>query len=625
MLAFRAASVNPSYARLTNVDIGRSYTLNLTHLYMSDKANTTSESHPGEQSQLELEPSDPEARAMIPSSPERDETPSAPPNMTAGTSGSTDLEPLVPLDMNPVSGQDMARDQNVPASPIPPANFDLEASGTVCLPRPIAQSSETRPAAESNMLDGEELAQGDDVGQYIIREMIGRGGCGTVYAATHDSTDEEVAVKVLRLSLAGSPHQVRRFVQEAQALKLVDHPGIVKVYDTGYMHDGRPYFVMELLEGRSLANLLGERGRLSPREALAILEPICDMLELAHQAGIVHRDIKASNIMLTGSADNREIKLLDFGLAKLLNSDQSGSMQTSMGVVLGTLHSMAPEQIMGGTVDGRTDIYAMGALLHRLLTGRHPFEDVDGQKVARMHLHKPPPKPSKLAPVSPALDALVERALDKDPGRRFQTAGAFLEALRDAVVSKSAEVQQTGDAVAIYVEGRIAEDIELDESFFSALMQALDSAERAFVAAGFQILVQTTNAILAARIISVEPNSVVLGGKGEAPAPPRLEAPAIEPQSGKQPAALDSAIEVATELHRTLGEIATQDGRFRVNVCLHRDRAEVKIRNDQPRIIGGAIGDLSYWAPQRDLDRVCIARETGASTDIVSYVSVPAP
>ncbi len=594
---------------------------------MSDKANTTSESHPDEQSQSELEPGDRKARPTALTVPERGGTAKAASNMITSTSGASDLDPLVPVDMDLVSGQDKLGDKNVPAPPIPPPNVDLEASGTVCIPRPIAQSSETRPAAEAHILDGEELAAGDEIGRYIIREMIGRGGCGTVYAAEHESTEEIVAVKVLRLSLAGSAHQVRRFVQEAQALKLVDHPGIVKVYDTGYLHDGRPYFVMELLEGRSLASLLGERGRLSPRESLAIIEPICDMLELAHQAGIVHRDIKASNIMLTGTADNRDIKLLDFGLAKLLNNDQSGSMQTSMGVVLGTLHSMAPEQIMGGTVDGRTDIYAMGALLHRLLTGRHPFEDVDGQKVARMHLHKPPPKPSKLAPVSPALDALVERALDKDPGRRFQTAGAFLEDLRDAVVRKSAEIQQTADAVAIYVEGRIADDTELDESFFSALMRALDSAERAFVAAGFQILVQTTNAILAARIIAVEPDPTALESQGDAPVSlaQQPDTPAIEPSAGKRPKGLDQAIEAATELHRTLGEMAAEDGRFHINVCVHRDRAKIKTRGDQLRIAGGSIGDLSRWAPQRDLDGVCATRQAKASPDATSYISVSLP
>ena len=346
-----------------------------------------------------------------------------------------------------------------------PAGVDLDASGTICVPRVGKQDSEemTRPATAAEILDGEELVADEDVGNYRIREMIGRGGCGTVYAAEQRSSGQSVAVKVLRLSLANSPHQVRRFVQEARALRLIDHPGIVEVYDTGFLHDGRPYFVMELLEGRSLGSILGERGRMSPAEALEVLEPVCEMLELAHRARIVHRDIKASNIMISDEGGARRVRLLDFGLAKLLNNDQSASMQTSMGVVLGTLHSMAPEQIIGTTIDGRTDIYALGALLHRLLTGRHPFEDVDGQKVARMHLHKPPPQPSQLAPVPPALDAVVQRALDKEPARRFQTAESFLAALRDAIVTKSAAAQRDGAALAILLEGRIAPEVELDE------------------------------------------------------------------------------------------------------------------------------------------------------------------
>lgn len=496
-----------------------------------------------------------------------------------------------------------------------PPGVDLDASGTICVPRVGKQDLEdaTRPATAAEILDGEELAAGEEVGNYLIREMIGRGGCGSVYAAEQRSSRQIVAVKVLRLSLASSPHQVRRFVQEARALRLIEHPGIVEVYDTGFLHDGRPYFVMELLEGRSLASILGERGRMSPAEALELLAPVCEMLELAHRAGIVHRDIKASNIMISEDGGERKVRLLDFGLAKLINNDQSASMQTSMGVVLGTLHSMAPEQIIGATIDGRTDIYALGALLHRLLTGRHPFEDIDGQKVARMHLHKPPPQPSQLAPVAPALDAVVQRALDKEPGRRFQSAGTFLAALRDAIVTKSATTECDGEALAILLEGRIAPEAELDESLFTALMAVLDTAERMLASAGMQILVQTTSCILAARLL----------GDAEI----EMAGPAAGSEDGRAgrhivPSgdALRSVVQVAAEIHRAVAGVLGDDERIHLNVCIHCDRAVARRWGEQIKIAGGEIINLGQWAPRSNLVGVFM---TGPTTgDPTSHVPV---
>ncbi|MEM9489591.1 MAG: serine/threonine-protein kinase [Myxococcota bacterium] len=490
--------------------------------------------------------------------------------------------------------------------PVLPTGLDADVSGTICVPGPRGDAR-TRPATESELLDGEDLAAGDEVGDYRIREMIGRGGCGTVYAAEHRAHGKPVAIKVLRLSLASSSHQVRRFVQEAQALQLIDHPGIVDVYDTGYLHDGRPYFVMELLEGRSLGTMLSERGRLSPSEAVEILEPVCEMLGLAHAAGIVHRDIKASNIMVTMSAEGRHIKLLDFGLAKLVNSEQSGSMQTSIGVVLGTLHSMAPEQIMGQTVDGRTDIYALGALLHRLLTGRHPFEGIDAQKVANMHLKAPPPQPSQLAPVSPGLDAVVRRAMDKEPSGRFATAGEFLAALREAAGDKEPELTRDGRAVAIYVDARLAPGRELDDELFDRLMAMLDRTEVTLVEGQFQILLQTTNALLAVRQVDERESATA----------------AARNAIGQLPGHLETAVDMVATLQKALSGIASNND-FHVNICLHCDRATIRSWADESKVTGGRVADIGIWAPRERFDDPCVTREAlGAGDDNRPYMSLP--
>ena len=457
---------------------------------MADKTNHSSNGnvHVEVHKTSLVDPADANASTELMKAVDPSNDPSPDSSIDPSNAPSPDRDPLPERSVDPPAEADGSHDFPHGLSVSRFSTNDGETSGTICVPPASGDPAQGRAAGGDPALDGEELAVGTELDQYIIREMIGRGGCGTVYAAEHGVHATQVAIKVLRRSLASSSNQVRRFVQEAMALRLIDHPGIVRVYDTGYLHDGRPYFVMELLEGRSLASMLGERGRISPAESLEILGPVCEMLQLAHEAGIVHRDIKASNIMVTGGPEDRTIKLLDFGLAKLVNTEQSASMQTSVGVVLGTLHSMSPEQIMGGTVDERTDIYALGALLHRLLTGRHPFEDIDGQRVARMHLNAPPPQPSQLAPVSLALDAVVRRSMDKDPSLRFPSADAFLAALRDAVGSRSADTRRPGEAVAIYVEGRVAAGLDMDDQLFAVLMQALDRAEGVFARSGFQVL-----------------------------------------------------------------------------------------------------------------------------------------
>jgi eukaryotic-like serine/threonine-protein kinase len=456
---------------------------------------------------------------------------------------------------------------------------EVSVTGPTHVVLPINRAVEMRLPGEH--LDGE-LAPGELAGEYVIRQKIGWGGCSTVYAAEHRTSGESVAVKVMHAGLADSPRQVQRFAQEAQAVRLIQHPTIVEVHDIGRLRDGRPFIVMELLRGVNLASLLRTQGRFSPREAQELLEPLGEALTMAHEAGIVHRDIKASNVIITSdeSATSR-VKLLDFGIAKLTDSLGGGTMQTTVGHVLGTPHSMAPEQIRGLPVDGRTDIYALGALLFRLLTGKHPFEGCDAIALTRMHIETPPPAPSQLAPVSPTVDAVVRKAMEKDPDRRYQTVPELIQALREAVGTSGASVEENARALAVYVEARVPEGEEPDDAVVDDLMGVLDIAEQAFVAHDFAVPLITGNAIL----------GVVLVRDDDLEAWRRR------------------AMDLAADMEREIALRADADERVRINVCLHLDDAVVRPGQGEREIVGGPVLDVGSWAPKHDMDGVCATSE----------------
>src|SRR5262252_1290850 len=245
----------------------------------------------------------------------------------------------------------------------------------------------------------EALTAGSLAGQYVIKRLIGSGGGGMVYAAEHQVLKRPAAVKVLRRDKAALPSMVARFVREARAVNMIGHPNIVDIFEFGELPDGRPFYVMELLDGANLRKLLHLHGRFSPSEALDILEPVCAALDAAHKAGVVHRDLKASNISVLDDGNKRRVKLLDFGIAKLLQPEANGAGLTEAGSMLGTSHYMAPEQIRGEQVDERADIYALGVLLYQLLTGQYPYHSEQPEEIAWMHLTAPVPCPSALAPM----------------------------------------------------------------------------------------------------------------------------------------------------------------------------------------------------------------------------------
>jgi len=269
------------------------------------------------------------------------------------------------------------------------------------------------------------LNAGTKLGPYEIQAPLGAGGMGEVYRAKDTRLGREVALKILPASFAAEPDRLRRFEQEARAVAALNHPNILAIHDIG-QHDGSPFLVSELLEGESLRDVL-DRGTLPQRKTLDYGVQIAHGLAAAHEKGIVHRDLKPENIFVT--SDGR-VKILDFGLAKPAqkagtesNEKTLTSAHTAVGMVLGTASYMAPEQVRGGTADPRTDIFAFGAVLYEMLSGTRAFRrDTAAETMTAVLKDDPPELTDPGRKVSPALERIVRRCLEKNPEQRFQSA-----------------------------------------------------------------------------------------------------------------------------------------------------------------------------------------------------------
>jgi serine/threonine-protein kinase len=270
-----------------------------------------------------------------------------------------------------------------------------------------------------------------ELGQYRLKERLGAGGMGEVYLAEHRLLKRPCAVKLIRPERAGDPQFLRRFEREVQATALLDHPGVVAVYDYGHAADGTFYYVMEYLAGVGLDRLVERHGPLPPALAVHLLRQLCAALRAAHGRGLVHRDLKPSNVIVRpGGSPHDRAKLLDFGLVRDAAAERDVKL-TRVGAVVGTPDFMAPEQAEGlAPVDARGDLYSLGALAYFLLAGRPPFERDTAMQTLLAHLRDPVPPLAGLAPAVPAdLEAVVLRCLAKRPDERYRDADALAKAL----------------------------------------------------------------------------------------------------------------------------------------------------------------------------------------------------
>ena len=279
-------------------------------------------------------------------------------------------------------------------------------------------------ATGSNIPDAPEMwGNGGLVGdgRYRLTHRLGRGGMAEVFAAEDVRLGRTVAVKLLRADLAEDPVSKARFTREAQSVAGLNHHAVVAVYDSGEDFVGGntvPYIVMELVEGRTIRDLLLNADAPPPDQALIIVSGVLEALAYSHQHGIVHRDIKPANVIITHSG---AVKVMDFGIARALHG--AASTMTQTGMVMGTPQYLSPEQALGKTVDTRSDLYATGCLLYELLALRPPFTGETPLSVVYQHVQDMPVPPSEVAEaVPPELDGLVMRSLAKDPDDRFQSA-----------------------------------------------------------------------------------------------------------------------------------------------------------------------------------------------------------
>ncbi|MDR7280110.1 Stk1 family PASTA domain-containing Ser/Thr kinase [Catenuloplanes atrovinosus] len=260
-------------------------------------------------------------------------------------------------------------------------------------------------------------------GRYQVGELLGYGGMAEVHHGRDLRLGRDVAIKMLRTDLARDNTFQMRFSREAQNAAALNHPAIVAVYDTGEeiapTGEKLPFIVMEFVNGRTLKEVLAAEGRLQPRRAFEIMADICAALEFSHRHGIIHRDIKPGNVMMTQTG---QVKVMDFGIARALASGATTMTQTS--AVIGTAQYLSPEQARGEPVDARSDVYAAGCVLFELVVGHPPFVGDSPVSVAYQHVREEPPTPSDLNPeAGPDLDAIALKALSKNPANRYQSAG----------------------------------------------------------------------------------------------------------------------------------------------------------------------------------------------------------
>jgi serine/threonine-protein kinase len=287
---------------------------------------------------------------------------------------------------------------------------------------------------QADLLVGQLLAE-----RYELEERIGQGGMGAIYRGRDQTLGREVAVKVLRANLAQDPDQIRRFFHEARTSARLRHPNTIQVFDFGESERGEFYIAMELMRGEALDRYL-EHHALSPRRMLEILDQICLALQEAHHQGIIHRDLKPDNVFIDTVNQRRVVKVIDFGIAKQLD----GEKMTQTGMVFGTPAYMSPEQASGHTLDGRSDLYAMGAVLFYMLTRRTLYRGDSAMEIAIQHLTQPVPDVQEIsvvgpvaAPVISVLHALLAKSPDDRP--------ADAEAARGLIAAAIAELDDPGD------------------------------------------------------------------------------------------------------------------------------------------------------------------------------------
>jgi len=463
---------------------------------------------------------------------------------------------------------------------------------------------------------GSDLEPGAKIGEYVVDRKLAEGGMGSVYAGHHPVIGKRVAVKVLSAQCAHIPDLVRRFVEEARAVNKIGHPNIIDIFSFGTLADARPFFVMEYLEGANLAERL-EKGDLTATETRRILRQICGALEAAHRAGIVHRDLKPENIWVAAPAhEDSFAKVLDFGIAKLLDNPAGKSTQT--GAAMGTPRYMAPEQCMGRPVDHRADIYSLGVILYEIFAGIVPFRGESFGELIYQHMSEPPEPPSRHRPMDPELERIILACLEKDPAKRPESAKE-LGRLLDLVVHEGSEpVTQLRTAV-VTPRPSAAVGTTMGQSIGEVVVPPSRAGKRgaALAVAGAVALVVVVAGVVLTR------SSSTTRAPAAPPAPPVATAPtpAATPTTGHLQLHIEGgpADRVSLDGHeiaRTasvvdFGEVAA--GAHLVTI----EAAGRETQNSPVTITGGAPATLSISLPAATPPRPGAHRQPGHASGLV--------
>ena len=315
----------------------------------------------------------------------------------------------------------------------------------------------------------QQIAVGSVIAGHRVTGLIGQGGMATVYATESLADEGRSALKVLAPELASNPEFRTRFVREARYASSVDHPNIVRVRDVGEL-DGLPYILMDHVEGSDLEALLTLEGVLDPERAISILGQVAGALDAIHATGLLHRDVRPGNVIVApGPEGDERCYLTDFGLGK--NPGQDSRALTAAGDFVGSCHYLAPEQILGRDYDQRVDVYSLGCLLVRCLTGEPPYPGNDEAAILHSHVEEPAPRLTALRPdLPPALDDVVTKAMAKDPDARYGSCTQLMASARATLTAAPVPASSGGDAAAslrlkVTAGNALGNEIEVGDEF----------------------------------------------------------------------------------------------------------------------------------------------------------------
>ena len=357
-------------------------------------------------------------------------------------------------------------------------------------------------------------------GRYRIEKQIGEGGMGVVYMATHTVLQKKLALKVLRGDSSKDADVVQRFMQEAQAATSIGHQNIIDISDFGRLPDGAVYFVMEYLDGLSLADMIKRGGSIPMADAVHIIRQIASALDAAHARGIVHRDLKPDNIIVIHQGDDPLfVKVLDFGVAKV---GGGASKLTKTGMVFGTPHYMSPEQAAGHSVDARTDIYALGVIMYEMFTGKVPFDADTFMGILSKHMFEPPASPSEVKGASlGALESVTLRALEKNPDQRYLSMQELIADLDTVAAGGSVAV---GGRPGVSPPGNLADALEPPSHLEVAAQPSGGGSKLALVAVAVLALLLVGGGVgTAVFLMTGDDEGQAMAQQTEAPPPPPPE------------------------------------------------------------------------------------------------------